>query len=104
MCAVMPTQLFPSQNTYAGQDLELALRAFLSSALALNFFYTDFILLLNPVCTFYLFLLNTCNDLCFFHQLLILGLEPQCSGLSSSESAPGSSNHGKQYMSVHENR
>lgn len=49
------------------QNLELALRAFLSSAFAPNFFCADFILLFNPVCTFCLFLLHTCNDLCFFH-------------------------------------
>lgn len=62
MCAVMPTQLFPTWNTCAVQDLELALKVSLSPAFVLNFFCTDFILLLNPGCIFGLFLPNTCND------------------------------------------
>lgn len=89
VCAVMSTQMFSAWNTYAGLNLELALKIFLSPAFVLNFFCTDFMLLFNPICTFCLFLPNTCNDLHFFLQLFILGLEPQFRGLGSSGSAPG---------------
>lgn len=84
----MPTQLFPTLNTYTVRNLELTLKVFLSPAFLLNFFSTDFILLFNPIC---LFLPNKSKDLRFFLWLLVLGLEPQFSGLSSSGSAPGSS-------------